>query len=349
MFRFFLLLYFFVITLNYAQTGGEQTFLILNTNTSARQTALGGKILTLLDNVNQPTFNPATINIDIDRKLSVNYNSYLAGISMGSASYAHRFNRRKQTFHTSFSYINYGELIEADENGNETGTFGASDIVFSLGYANQYKTTNFYWGTNLKFIQSSISNYNASGIAIDFGIIYYAINKPYILTAVIRNFGTQLSSFNNTKEPLPFEFSIGGSYRLENVPLRWYATIDNLQKWNIAVANPSNSTTDLDGNVTEENIDFFDNFIRHLSFGAELFPESAINLRVGYNFRRAAELQLQNVRSFAGLSFGFGLKMRKLKLNYAFSKYHLATNTSTFSLEIDLNKTGFKRKLPKAY
>ena len=59
---------------------------------------------------------------------------------------------------------------------------------------------------------------------------------------------------------------------------------------------------------------------------------------MGYNFRRAAELKLQNVRTFGGISFGFGIQMNRLKFNYAYSKFHSASNASTFSLEIDLDK-----------
>ena len=94
----------------------------------------------------------------------------------------------------------------------------------------------------------------------------------------------------------------------------------------------------MDGTITEEKISFLDNATRHMSIGAELFSKSAINLRFGYNVRRGKELQIQNLRTFGGLSFGFGLKIKKIKINYAFSKYHFATNTSTFSLEIDLNR-----------
>ena len=70
-------------------------------------------------------------------------------------------------------------------------------------------------------------------------------------------------------------------------------------------------------------------------FGAELFPTSDFNLRLGYNVRRAKELQLSDVRTFSGFSAGFGLKMRKFNFNYAFTKYHPAENTSTFSLLIN--------------
>jgi len=106
----------------------------------------------------------------------------------------------------------------------------------------------------------------------------------------------------------------------------------------LAVPNPSNASSDLEGNITNENISFFTNAIRHLVIGAELFPDSPINLRAGYNFRRSSELKLQNARTFSGISFGFGIKMNKLRFNYAFSKYHAATNASTFSLQFDLDK-----------
>ena len=337
------LLLFFLISPCYSQTGGEQTFLILNTNTSAKQTALGGKALTILNNVNQPTHNPATINDSMDRKTAINYNSYISGISIGSVSYAHKFNNK--TFHSSISYINYGEFIEADSFGNEIGTFNASDIVVSFGYANKTPNTNIHWGSNLKFIHSAIAGYSASGVAFDLGLIYYTDDKPYTITIVTRNIGTQLSTYNGTREPLSFEIAVGASYLLQNVPLKWHMTIDNLQKWNIAVANPSNSISDLEGNTTEENINFLDDLTRRFSFGVELFPERGFNLRMGYNSRRAAELKLQNLRTFSGLSFGFGIKIKKIKLNYAYSKYHLATNTSTFSLQIDLNKKT-QRKTP---
>ena len=326
------------------QTGGEQTFLVLNTNTSAKQIALGGKVLTFLDNVNQPNLNPSTINSNISRQLAVNYSSFIAGISIGSASYAHSFNKSNKTFYGSFSYINYGSLIEADVFGNETGTFNASDIAITIGYADKIPNTDFHWGANAKYINSSIAGFTATGIAADLGLIYYNNKHPYILTLVVRNLGTQTSTFDGTNEDLPLDIAVGGSYRLEHVPLRLYGTFDNLQQWNIAVPNPSNSTTDLEGNITQERIDFFDNFIRHFSFGAELFPESNINIRAGYNFRRAAELQLQNVRTFGGISFGFGLKIKKFKVNYAFSKFHVATNSNTFSLEIDLSGNNSKTK-----
>ncbi len=322
-----------------AQVGGEEVYQFLNLSTSARQIALGGEVLTILNDVNQPIWNPAVINEDIDNKLSANYTSYLAGINIGSLSYAKTISRRFGTVHGSIKYLDYGTLIGADEQGNETGNFNASDIAVSIGYAINLPWTNFYFGSNVRIINSNIANFSSTGVSTDLAVLYNNPYQPYTVTLVARNIGTQIQTFNGKQERLPFRLAIGASYKLEHVPLKWYVTIDNLQQWDLSVPNPSEQTTDLEGNVTQEKVGFIGNTLRHFVVGAELFPESAINLRLGYNFRRAAELKLQNARTFSGISFGFGLKMNKFKLNYAYSKFHSAANSSTFSLLIDLDRT----------
>lgn len=319
------------------QVGGESIYQFLNLSSSARQVALGGEVLTLIDDVNQPIWNPSVINDEMDNQLSANYASYLSGINVGSVTFARLISRRFGTIHGSVNYLNYGTLIGADEQGNETGNFSANDLSVSIGYASNLPWTNLYLGTNIKLINSNISSYSSYGVAADFAILYYSPYKAYSFTIVARNIGTQMKTFNGSTESLPLKVAFGGSYQLEYVPLKWYFTLDNLQKWDISVANPSESTTDLEGNITTEEIGFVTNTLRHFVVGAELFPQSAINFRMGYNFRRAAELKLQNIRTFGGISVGFGIKMNNLKFNYAYSKFHSAANTSTFSLQFDLN------------
>ena len=336
--KYFFSFFLFSICSISGQVGGEEIYQFLNLSTSARQISLGGEVLTLLDDVNQPMWNPSVINQDLDNKLSVNYTNYLTGINIGSMSFAKFISRRFGTIHGSIKYINYGSLIGADELGNETGNFNASDIAISIGYSINIPKTNFFIGSNIRLINSNISNFSSTGISTDLSILYNNPYKPFLITLVVRNLGTQIKSYTGEKEVLPFKLALGGSYKLEHVPLKWYATIDNLQKWDISVSNPSDQTTGLDGSVTDKNIGFIENTMRHLVIGAELFPESALNVRIGYNFRRSAELKLQNVRTFSGFSFGFGIKMNKLKFNYAYSKFHSAANASTFSLLINLDR-----------
>jgi len=267
--------------------------------------------------------------------------NYLTDVNMGSATFAHLVSRRFGTLHGGIQYINYGDFIGADEDGVETGNFSARDLALSIGYAYNIPWSDFYIGTNVKFLSSKIENYTSQGAALDFGIYYFSDFRPYSFTAVIRNIGYQISPFDEKREDIAFDIAVGASYKLEDVPLKWYLTISNLQQWNLAVANPSNNQTDLEGNTTTEDISFFTNAMRHVVIGGEFFPDKKFNIRFGYNFRRAAELKLTETRTFAGISAGFGLKMGRLKLDYAFTKYHPADNTSTFTLHIDLTRKGF--------
>ena len=333
-------LIFLVSFVSYSQVGGEKVFSFLNIPTSARQAALGGEVLTMFDDVNQPLWNPSTITKFMDNDIAVNYVNYLAGINMGSVTYAHLINRRFGTLHAGVQYVDYGEFIGADESGQETGNFSARDLAFSVGYAYNIPWTNFFVGANVKVLSSKIENYTSQGLAMDLGILYYSDDLPYAFTAVIRNVGYQLSPYDEVRENLPLEIAVGASYKLEDVPLKWHVTINNLQKWDISVPNPSQKQTDLNGNSTDQDITFFNNALRHLVVGAEFFPDKGFNLRVGYNFRRAAELKLTETRTFAGITAGFGLKMGKFKLDYAYTKYHPADNTSTFTLHIDLSRRG---------
>ncbi|NMH89922.1 type IX secretion system protein PorQ [Flavivirga algicola] len=324
-------------TLSISQVGGETTYQFLNLISSPRQAALGGKILTNVDyDVTQGLFNPATINVEMDNQLAVNYSSYLGGISYGTASYAYTVDRRTQTFHAGITYINYGSFDGYDENGNSTGTFTGNEAALSMGYALQIGYSDFYFGTNVKFITSKLEQYNSLGIAADLGLLYINDNIDFNAAIVVRNLGTQITTYAGLNERLPFEIAFGMSQRLENVPIRWHVTFENLQKWPIARPNPARSVSDLGGNQTNEKVGFLGQLIRHTILGAEIFPEGGFNIRLGYNFRRGEELRIVDQRNFSGLSAGISIKMNKMRFSYTHAKYTSAANSNFFGLQIDL-------------
>ncbi len=321
----------------FSQIGGESTYQFLNLVSSPRQAALGGKIITIYDyDVTQAIFNPATINAEMDSQLSLNYSSYLGGIGYGTAAYAYTVDRKTKTFHGGVTYINYGNFDGYDEAGNETGSFSGNEAALSLGYAFNIPWTDIYLGTNIKFITSKLEQYSSFGMALDLGAIYINDTLGFQAAIAIRNIGTQISTYAGQNESLPLELDFGMSQQLENVPIRWHLTIENIQTWNIAEPNPARVITDLNGNQTSEKVSFFNNAMRHLVLGAELFPEKGFNIRLGYNFRRAEELRILEQRNFSGLSFGIGLKMNKIRFSYAHARYSSAANTSFFGLNIDL-------------
>lgn len=321
----------------FAQLGGNATYQFLNLISSPRQAALGGKIITNVDyDVTQGLYNPATINLEMDNQLALNYANYLGDISYGTAAYAYTIDRRVQTFHAGITYVNYGSFDGYDENGNSTGTFTGNETALSFGYAFQIGFSDFYAGANIKLISSKLEQYSSLGGALDVGLIY--INKFLELNAAlaIRNIGTQFTTYAGLNEPLPLEVDLGFSQKLKNVPIRWHLTFENLQQWPIAAANPARVTTDLSGNQTQEEIGFLSQLIRHTIVGAELFPDRGFNIRLGYSFRRAEELRILEQRNFSGLSFGIGIKFNKLRFSYTHARYSSASNTSFLGVQISL-------------
>lgn len=321
----------------FSQIGGKYVYQFLNLVTSPRQAALGGKVVTIYDyDVNQAIFNPATINEEMDNRLSVNYGSYYGEVNYGTAAYAYTYDRHKQTFHVGVNYVNYGKFEGYDENGLETAEFSGSEIALSVGYARNIPWTDIYVGGNLKVISSTLETYNSFGAAVDLGALYIDDYNDINIGLSLRNIGFQITPYADTREKLPFEIVAGVSQLMEHVPLRWHLTLENLQQWNIAFSNPNRAEGSLDGGSTEEKVGFLNNALRHVIVGAELFPEKSFSIRLGYNFRRAEELRIVEQRNFSGISAGFGLRFNNVRFDYSYSRYTAAANTSLFGLMINL-------------
>ena len=322
----------------WSQIGGRATYQFLNLVNSPRQAALGGKTVTNYDyDPTQGLFNPASINWEMDNQLSLNYVNYLGDVNYGTVAYAYQWDRRRtQVIHAGVTYINYGTFDGYDELGNPTDSFSGGEVAVSIGHARNIAFTDFHIGGNIKFISSTLEQYSSFGVAVDLGVFYRYEPWDLHITLVGRNIGSQITPYEETYEKLPFELIFGISQTLENVPIRWHFTLDNLQRWDIAFANPNRDETDLEGNTQSENINFIDEVFRHMIVGIELFPESSFNVRLGYNFRRGEELRIVEQRAFAGVSGGFSVKLNKVRLSYTYAKYSRAAASSLFGLNINL-------------
>lgn len=321
----------------FGQIGGRYTYQFLNLVTSPRQAALGGKTVTIYDeDVNQAHFNPASINPEMHNHFALNYGSYFGEVSYGTASYAYTYDQHLQTFQAGINYINYGKFEGYDENGQATSSFTGSEVAVSLGYAYNIPFTNLHIGANAKVISSALENYNSLGGAIDIGAVFIDARNDVNWALVIRNVGTQFTTYSGVREKLPLEVLLGVSQELDNAPIRWHLTLENLQQWKLGFSNPVRGDKSIDGTESDEKVSFVNNALRHVVFGLELFPRRVFNVRLGYNFRRGEELRVVDKRHFSGISVGFGLKMNRFKFNYSYSRYTLAANTSLFGLTLNL-------------
>ena len=243
-----------------------------------------------------------------------------------------------QTFQAGVNYVNYGNFQGTDETGNPTSDFTGSEIALSFGYSFMIPNVPVHFGANAKLISSTLESYNSFGGAVDLGALFIDERNDVNWALVVRNIGTQFTTYSGTKEKLPMEVLIGVSQEVENVPIRWHLTLENLQQWNIAFSNPARAIGSIDGGSTPDKVSVFNNALRHVIIGVELFPRKSFNVRLGYNFRRGEELRILEQRNFSGISVGFGLKFNNLKFNYSYSRYTLAGNTSLFGLTINFQE-----------
>src|SRR5690606_33304378 len=78
--------------------------------------------------------------------------------------------------------------------------------------------------------------------------------------------------------------------------------------------------------------------IDHVSVGGELFPGRGFNVRLGYNFKRGNELRLEDARTFAGLTYGFGIRIHAFRFEFAHANYYKGSNSNHFGLTINLDR-----------
>ncbi|MGB0931598.1 MAG: type IX secretion system protein PorQ, partial [Chitinophagales bacterium] len=220
-----------------AQIGGENVYEFLDLSPSARITALGGlQIAAMDDDVSLAAQNPSLYNPEMNTHLSLNTVAYVAGINHGYFGFAKDIDSLA-TFGIGVQYISYGDFVGADPTGFVTGSFSASEYAFNIGGAKQFG--KFSYGMNLKMIFSNLEVYSSTGLALDMGLTYFNEESMFSAALVVKNMGTQLSTYNGTKEDLPFDVQLGVSQRLKHLPFRFGITAHHLQKWDIRYNDPN--------------------------------------------------------------------------------------------------------------
>jgi hypothetical protein len=332
----------------HGQLGGQQTYQFLNLSQSARTTALGGSLLSVADDdVALAYSNPALLNPSIHTQLSLNHNFHFADIQHGFINYGHHLDSLGLSFHVGINYINYGDFLRTDEFGIQQGNFDAKETAITIGASKMYED-RLRFGMNLKLISSKFDAYSSLGLAADLGVYYHNPEKSYSLAAVIKSVGTQLSTYNGLREKLPLEIQIGFSKKLSHLPFRFSIIAHNLQQWGVRYDDPNQQAeVGLFGEVQEENSfsTGIDNFFRHFIFNGEFLfgKKENFRLRFGYNHLRRKELSVSEFRSLGGFSLGFGLKIKKFRIDYGVGYYHLAGGVNHLSLSTNLKE--FKKKI----
>ena len=330
-------------TSSICQVGGK-AFQFLDMTNSARVAALGGKSVAIYDDdLNIAYYNPSIVSEGMSNHFVLNYVNYFAGINYGYASYARSIDKIGN-FAAGIHYLNYGSFIGADENGMKTSDFHAAEYAFNLIYSRKIDSL-IHIGVNLKPVYSNLESYSSFAIAVDAGITYHNPDRLFTASLVIRNLGTQITTYypNGDYESLPLDITIGISQSLKHAPFKFYIIADHLEKFDLTYTTEQDKQDKLNAFTGDENKEnkfdaAMDKVMRHFIFGTELSITRNLMLRFGYNYRRRQEMKISNKPGTVGFSWGLGIKISKFHISYGRSAFHVTGSPNYFSLSMNLSE-----------
>ncbi|MBR6885335.1 MAG: type IX secretion system protein PorQ [Prevotella sp.] len=306
----FCLFFMLISVLTWAQDS-QTGYNFLRLPVSAHAAALGSDNISIIEDDPSLMFhNPALLSSVSDKSLNLNYMNYMEGANAASASFS-KIVKEKATIGVMAQFLDYGKMKEVDEHNVQTGEFSAKDIAIASALSYQLGT-NIVGGITARLITSYIGDYNAFAMGVDLGVNYYDPEKEWSVSATVKNLGGELDAFEEEYNKLPLDLQIGASKRLIGSPLRLSATLVDMNHLN-------------------------KKFIHHLVAGADVILSPQIYLAVGYNFRRASEMEIvsndeeRGSSHGAGLSLGGGIQLDRFKLNVAYGKYHVSSHSLLIS------------------
>jgi len=204
--------------------------------------------------------------------------------------------------------LDYGDFAETGLSVGATGnTFHAADFLFSGTVGWKYNDQTLVGGT-VKYAYSVIGDYSGAAAAVDLGVAYDPRWKDIKLGMTVRNLGKQTDKFGSSSFPLPTEIVIGGSRRLQHMPL----TLNVAAQF----AGAGEGDYELSFLPSKPTVSF--------SVGGEFAikpvgAKNPLHLRLGYQSRAdALHVGYQN-DLIAGFSLGFGMVVSKFNIDYVYA------------------------------
>jgi len=310
--------------LTHAQNVNSEVFRFLNLPNNPRIAALGGNHPALLKGDGSIfQVNPAYLTGASNNDISLSYISFLSDVNYAVANWSHQI-KGIGMLGAGISYIGFGDFERTNELGEVLGDFNANELAFSIGLGRKFGEQIRY-GASFNFIHSNLDRFNSTAIAFSAGGQYLTHSGNTIFGLSFRNAGTQISTFNNKNEDLPFDILVGASHKLQHTPLRFALTLQKLDNWVLEIAGDES-----------DDPSFFKNAARHLVVGTELLLSDNLHFRIGYNQFDHDNLSTSNRLDTAGMNFGMGIFIKEFRFNISRSSFSDLGGSTQISLEASL-------------
>ena len=170
------------------------------------------------------------------------------------------------------------------------------------------------------------------GWTADLGLYHESQSSRYRFALVARNIGSQFTTYDNVKERIPFSLSFGISNEFQYLPLRWHLSIDNLKNGILLMLTPTSNKLILKESWFMNSPTFLMSSSDTLYLALSCFQIVHSQFKISYNFLTFCRTFNSEIRSFSGLSFGFGVNLRKFIFNYSHARFSSAGNTNFLGL-----------------
>jgi hypothetical protein len=251
-----------------------------NADGGARATGMGSAFVGVADDSTALMWNPAGLGGLRNTELSLNHNSWLAGIIQETAIAAVPVGNLG-TFGFSGNYVNYGSLLGYDSTGAQTANYTADSYGFGAGWGKEI-LPGLSAGLALNAVMQTIASTTYSDLSAELGVLWCPV-EHLRLGASYSSLGTNVAGYS-----LASTLRLGGSYRFNLAP-------DN------QLLLAASAALEQSG----EN---------SLQFGGEDLIHSCLALRAGYQ----ASLSDNQIDGVTGLSLGIGILFGGFSLDYAY-------------------------------
>ncbi|MCL2800113.1 MAG: PorV/PorQ family protein [Endomicrobia bacterium] len=261
---------------------GTTVLSFLQMPAGARYIAMGGAGTAFVEDSTSMYWNPALLARSGANSVDFMHSTYVEDSSYDYASFEYKL-KGVSAIGFAMQYFSYGKVDSYDEFGNETGSINPYDLAISAGYAVNVK--GFGIGVSAKMIRSEIVD-EVYATALDVGLrLPEMLDNKFLLGFAVTNISEGVK-YGEETEKLPMTARLGAAYCIT----------DNLL-----------TAADIGFSYYEDEI--------YAALGAEyelkLLDSVSMLLRAGYN-------TMSDIGGVAGLTAGFGIRVKSLMIDYAF-------------------------------
>ena len=266
----------------------------LNDSFGARAAAMGGTVAAGAQGAEALFQNPAALarlEPESPSEVAVGYDALLETAYQGAAAYARPLGQNG-ALGAGFVYASQASQTTYNNTGDASGNFTPLDIAAGVGYARRIGPVAL--GAGLKLIRSSLADQSGTSAAVDLGVTAKHVTDigdgPLDVGGAVTNLGPPLK-LGSSADPLPLNVRSGAV---------WHASPN------------FDAALDIVFPVDQDP---------YVAFGVEARLPAAMvgstrpwvaSLRGGYNQNSG-----RTVDGFAGATFGGGLDISALRVDYA--------------------------------